>query len=119
MPAYQNHRPQQWFREHLLDAFEALGPSVQRVDVHKWLTQRLGPMLLPGDFEMVNKGQSERWWHLVDWNRDDFRKEGLVHPGPKARTAAGTYVSPRGRWELTEKGKQILEARKSRRAAGH
>jgi hypothetical protein len=106
--------PQEWYREHLLDAFQALGPSVDRVAVRKWLIQRLCPVLFPGDFEMVNTGQSERWWHFVDWNRNEFRKEGLVHPSPKARTATGTYVSPLGRWELTEKGKQLIEACKSR-----
>ncbi len=118
MRDYQHHQPQEWFREHLLDAFEALGPSVDTVAVRKWLRQSLGPMLSAEDFEMVNNGHSERWWHLVNWNREHFSKEGLVHPGRRARTATGIYFSPHGRWELTEKGKQLIEARKSRRAAG-
>ncbi len=114
MPDYQHHRPEEWFREHLLDAFEALGPSVDTMAVRNWLIQRLRPALSPTDFEMVNNGQSERWWHLVHWNRQRFSNEGLVYPGSRAPTATGTYVSPRGRWELTEKGKQLIESRKSR-----
>ncbi len=117
MSGHQHHRPQEWFREHLLDAFDALGPSMDRVSVRKWLLQRLRPLLSPGDFELVNKGRSERWWHPVDWNRDELRREGLVHPGPKAKTTTGAYVSPRGRWELSEIGRHLIETRKSRRSA--
>ena len=71
-------------------------------------------MLSHADFEMVNNSQSERWWDFVHWNRQRFTKEGLVHPGRRAPAATGTYVSPHGWWELTEKGKQLIETRKSR-----
>ena len=111
------YRPEIWFREPLLDAFEALGPRVTTEAVNKWLRQHLEPSLSSEDFEMVNNGHSERWWHFVHWNRQRFTKEGLVHPGRRAPTATGTYVSPHGRWELTEKGKQFVETRKSTR--GH
>jgi hypothetical protein len=119
MPDYQHYRPEAWFRDHLLHAFEALGPSVTTAAVHAWLRQHLTPMLSTRDFEKVNNGHSERWWHFVNWNRDRFRDEGLVHPGPRARTATGTYSSPYGQWELTEKGKQLIKARKSSRTSEH
>jgi hypothetical protein len=118
MPDYQNYRPEAWFREPLLDAFEALGPSVKTAAVREWLRQRLAPMLSDSDFETVNNGHSERWWHFVNWNRDRFRGEGLVHPGPRARTVSGTYVSPQGQRELTERGKQLIKGRRSRRSTG-
>ena len=118
MPYYRNYRPEAWFREPLLDAFEALGPSVKSAAVREWLRQRLAPMLSAADFEKVNNGHSERWWHFVNWNRDRFREEGLVHPGPRARTTSGTYVSPQGQWELTERGKSLIEHRKSSRLTG-
>jgi hypothetical protein len=108
-----SYRPEAWFRDHLLDAFEALGPKVKTAAVREWLRQRLAPMLSTEDFEMVNKN-TERWWHFVHWNRQRFSDEGLVHPGPRARTVSGTYVSPHGRWELTERGRQVIEDRKSR-----
>jgi hypothetical protein len=109
----QHYLPEAWFREPLLDAFDAHGPSVKSAAVREWLYQRLAPMLSAGDFERVNNGHSERWWHSVNWNRQRLSDEGLVHPGPRARTAGGAYVSPHGRWELTERGKRFIEARKS------
>jgi hypothetical protein len=107
-------RPEAWYREHLLDAFEALGPIVRTGAVHKWLIERLRPLLSYEDFEKINSGRTERWWQFVHWNRQRLSDEGLVHPGRRAPAARGTYVSPHGRWELTEKGKRFIEVRKSR-----
>lgn len=96
MPDNQHHRPEAWFREPLLDAFEALGPSVKTAAVREWFRHRLTPTLSAADFEKANNGHSERWWHFVNWNRDDFRKEGLVHPGPRARITGGHMFRPTG-----------------------
>jgi hypothetical protein len=107
--------PEKWFRNPLWDAFEELGTSVNNDNVHEWLEPRLKPKLFSGDFERVNNGQYERWWEMVNGCRQRLSDEGLVHPGPQATVASGTYTSPLGLWELTEKGKEYLEIRKAGR----
>ena len=112
----ENFRPLEWYREHLLDAFEALGPRVDTRTVQKWLIERLRPLLTAEDFEKINKGHSERWWQYVNGNRNYLKNEGLVFP-TRRNTTVG-YGSPQGVWEMTEKGKEFIEARKAGRKSG-
>jgi hypothetical protein len=58
VPSGADYRPREWFREPLLNAFEALGPNVDTDEVRKWLARYLKPMLSDGDFEMVNRGRT-------------------------------------------------------------
>jgi hypothetical protein len=110
-----DYRPPEWYREHLLDALDALGPSVASADVQKWLIERLRPLLSARDFETVNTGTSERWWQYVNGNRNRLKNEGLVYPTHRIRNAEYGYGSPQGVWELTEKGKLFVAERKAGR----
>jgi hypothetical protein len=114
-PGDPDYRTEERFREPLLDAFAALGPSVASSAIHKWLAQRLEPTLLPGDLENANKGRTVRWWMLVHTIRQRLSEEGLVRPGIRSRSSGRQNGSPHGLWELTEKGKQLIESRKSGR----
>ena len=55
------------------------------------------PRLLPVDLEPVKSGQP-RWWNLVCFERNALKEEGYLRDD-----------SPRGVWELSEKGAGFVD----------
>ena len=90
--------PQKEFREPLLLAVYELGGSAQVRELRLILRDRMKSRLLPGDFEHVSGGV-ERWWNAACWMRHDLVNEGYFRKG-----------SPRGVWELSEKGIKLAES---------
>ncbi len=77
------------------------------------LWRAMQPLLSISDHQRVRTGDI-RWWNAVRWERDNMVKAGLLKKN-----------SPRGIWELTEKGRQYadeilsqLEAESKRGARG-
>lgn len=94
--------PQKEFREPLLQVIYELGGSAHVHDLRPILRERMESRLLPGDFEHVSGGV-ERWWNAACWVRLDLVLEGYFRKG-----------SPRGVWELSEKGVALVESRLDR-----
>ncbi len=89
--------PQKHFREPLLEVLYEMGGSVRVADLRPFMRERMMPALLPGDLEHVSTGE-ERWWNATCWERSNLVKEGYLRDD-----------SPRGTWELSEKGMDHLE----------
>ena len=84
--------PQKTFRQPLLEAIHEMGGSARTVDLRPDMKRRMASVLLPGDKERVSTGE-ERWWNAICWERSALVKEGYIRDD-----------SPRGTWELSEKG---------------
>ena len=93
--------PQKDFREPLLQVIYELGGSAHVHELRPILKERMKSRLLPGDLEHVSGGV-ERWWNAACWVRHDLVSEGYFRKG-----------SPKGVWELSEKGKKLAESRGS------
>jgi hypothetical protein len=102
----KSHLPQKAFREPLLDAMAALGPTASVNDIREWLVKALEPQLSSADYEKV-AGNAPRWWHFVHWNRMMLVNEGIFRSS-----------SPHGVWELTDAGKHLINERKRGQANG-
>ena len=92
--------PQKEFREPLLQVIHELGGSAQVHDLRPILRERMASRLLQGDFEHVSGGV-ERWWNAACWVRQELVNEGYFRKD-----------SPRGVWELSEKGMKLAESRR-------
>jgi hypothetical protein len=90
--------PQKEFRPLVLKALFSLGGQAPVGKIRDALQAKVKTMLKSGDLELVSSGDI-RWWNAVCWERADLVREGLFRSD-----------SPRGVWELTERGK--AEARK-------
>ena len=93
--------PQKEFREPLLQVIYELGGNAHVHDLRPILKERMGSRLLPGDFEHVSGGV-ERWWNAACWVRQELVDEGYFRKG-----------SPRGVWELSDKGIKLAESQLS------
>ena len=89
--------PQKMFRQPLLEAVYEMGGSARTVDLRPDMKRRMESALLPGDRKRVSTGD-ERWWNAICWERNDLVKEGYFRDD-----------SPRGTWELSEKGIEHVE----------
>ena len=85
--------PQKYFRCPLLSVLLQLGGKASTTDIRNALQKRLAKSLKAGDLELVSSGEV-RWWNAVCWERADLIRENLFRED-----------SPRGIWELTERGK--------------
>lgn len=84
--------PQKAFRQPLLEVLDELGGSARVRELRPAMKERVAPLLLPGDRELVSTGD-ERWWNATRWERTALLREGYLRPD-----------SPRGIWELSDKG---------------
>jgi len=89
--------PQKFFREPLLLSLLALGGTAQASDIRQMMEPMVRKHLLEGDVEPVSTGEP-RWWNAVCWERSELVKEQSFRSD-----------SPRGVWELSEKGRELAK----------
>lgn len=94
----QEKLPEKEFRRPLLEVLYEMGGKVRVDELRSVMKKRIGPLLRPGDHETVSTGDP-RWWNATCWARNGLRKDGHLRDD-----------SPRGLWELTEKGMRQVEA---------
>ena len=98
--------PQKALRQPLLEVLHELGGSALVCELRPVMKERVAPLLLPGDWELVSMGD-ERWWNATRWERSALLREGYLRPD-----------SPRGVWELSDKGlEHVANSLRVRRAA--
>jgi len=90
--------PQKEFRIPLLKTLYEIGGRASAAKIREVIERKIAPALKRGDTEQVSSGDP-RWWNAICWERADLVREGLFRSD-----------SPRGTWELSERGK--AEAKK-------
>ena len=87
------------FYQPILRALNDLGGSAKMGDVLTSVEQELKGTLKPVDYELLTSDpDAPRWRNTAQWARHAMVQEGLL----KAN-------SPRGTWEITDKGRQALK----------
>lgn len=99
----QGKLPEKEFRRPLLEALYEMGGRAHVRKLRPVLENRLAPRLLPGDYEPVTTGDP-RWWNAACWARNGLKNDGHLRDD-----------SPRGLWELSEKGKRQVEVWRTRK----
>ena len=102
LPTSKKKLPQREFRQPLLQLLYELGGSAQASDLQPLMKEKMASTLLPGDLQPVSTGD-ERWWNATCWERSNLVKEGYLRDD-----------SPRGTWELSERGRETVAASRSR-----
>ena len=97
-PTSQDKLPQKEFRQPLLELLHELGGSAQAAHLRPLMRAKMASTLLAGDLKPVSTGD-ERWWNATCWARHALVKEGYLRDD-----------SPRGIWELSEKGTELVLA---------
>ena len=87
---------QEAFRKPLLESISELGGSAPMQDVINLVEHKMRHRLTKHDQEIINNGR-RRWDNSVRWLRQGLCDEGLLKKN-----------SPRGIWELTDKGHQDI-----------
>ena len=93
--------PEQAYRRPILEALYELGGSASVADVLKVVEGKMKPLLTEVDYQKVPSGGDIRWRNTACFVRFKLVTDGLLKSG-----------SPRGVWELSDKGGQELERRK-------
>lgn len=83
---------QKAFRQPLLEVLRDMGGRAHVHDLRPVMEERMKPRLLPGDLALLSSGEP-RWWNATQFVRHALREEGYLRSD-----------SPRGVWELSEKG---------------
>ena len=95
--ASRDRLAQSEFRQPLLEILHEMGGSARVANLRPTMREKMMPTLLQGDLELVSSGD-ERWWNATCWERRSLVKEGYIRDD-----------SPRGTWELSERGMAHLE----------
>jgi hypothetical protein len=88
--------PQKEFRLPLMQTLLELGGSAEVSEIRRIMEKKMAPLLSADDYKPVSTGDP-RWWNATCWERADLVREGLF-----------ADYSPRGVWELTDKGKAVV-----------
>ncbi len=88
--------PQQHYRPAILKDLEEKGGEGHAKDVLEGVYKKMKPTLKPADHEKLPSGEV-RWRKGVQWERKKMVDDGLLKS-----------ESPRGVWELSEKGRKEL-----------
>jgi hypothetical protein len=81
----------------ILSALVELGGRASGDSVIDRVGEKLEGVLTPADREMLPSGVDLRWRNRVAWQRFNMVRQGLIRND-----------SPRGVWEITDKGRQWL-----------
>ncbi|OGO24238.1 MAG: hypothetical protein A2Z28_05485 [Chloroflexi bacterium RBG_16_51_9] len=84
------------FWKPILNVLVARGGQAERQDVHSDIERRMKDRFKQGDLEL-NRDGTLKWSKQVDYQRLAMAQEGLLRKD-----------SPRGKWEITENGRQWL-----------
>lgn len=87
--------PQKEFRNPLLKVLEELGGAGSVEEIREALYPRVAARLSLADHHPVTTGEP-RWWNATCWERANLVREGYL-----------LSTSPRGRWELSEQGREF------------
>ena len=74
-----------------------LGGKAEVREVMRHLESKMKSYLKPIDFEKLKSGQI-RWKNTAQWTRNELASDGYLSKN-----------SPRGLWEITERGKESLK----------
>jgi hypothetical protein len=88
------------FQTPLLETLYRLGGKAYSREVRKTIERVVAPMLGKADYELVSNGQP-RWWNAICSLRNDLIRQGLFRND-----------SERGIWELSERGFELVRARR-------
>jgi restriction system protein len=88
--------PQREFRQPLMKTLMDLGGTAQVSDIREVMKKKMASRLSEADLAPVTSGEP-RWWNAICWERANLVREGLFKDN-----------SPRGVWELSEKGKKLV-----------
>jgi len=90
--------PQKEYRIPILEALLEKGGKASQGEVFEIIEQKMSGDFNHLDLETLSDGYTKRWQKMAAWQRYTMVKEGLLRSD-----------SPRGIWEITEKGKRFLE----------
>jgi len=90
--------PQSQYRIPILQALTELGGQGRINEILERVYEKMEDILNKVDLELLPSGTDSRWRNTACWERNTMVKEGLIKRG-----------SPRGIWEITEKGKIYLK----------
>lgn len=93
----QGKLPQKAFRRPLLEALRDMGGRAHVRDLRPVMEERMKLHLLPGDLALLSSGEP-RWWNATQFERYALKEEGYLRDD-----------SPRGVWELSEKGASFVD----------
>ena len=85
------------FRRLLSRAIYEMGGSVRTGDLYSSMEKLMAAVLLPGDMKNFSSGD-KRWKNAIRRERFEMVREGCLRDD-----------SPRGTWELSEKGTRLVE----------
>jgi len=91
--------PQKAYEIPLLQALVDLGGRAECAVVLKRVCEIMADILKPADFDILPSGRDVRWENMVHWRRNNLKNEGYLRSD-----------SPRGIWEITDKGRDYLKA---------
>jgi hypothetical protein len=87
--------PNKTYRRPILEALDELGGRASASEVLRVVEKKVKPLLNEVDLQRLSCGLDVRWRNAAQWMRWALVKDGLLKMG-----------SPRGVWELSEKGVQ-------------
>jgi len=95
---YGQRTQQVKYRTPILQALEDLGGSGYVNEVLDFVYKKMKNFLVPVDLEEIPSVRQKRWRNTAMWERSHMVKDGLLKSD-----------SPRGIWEISEKGKKYLK----------
>jgi hypothetical protein len=93
------------FRWPLIETLYELGGRASLTQVRPMMESKMASRLREPDHGAVVSREEPRWWNDVCWVRNDLREDGLLRGN-----------SPRGVWELSERGIAEVEKRLGHKA---
>lgn len=96
--SYGQRTQQIKYRTPILQALEDLGGSGYVNEVLDFVYKKMKNFLVPVDLEEIPSVRQKRWRNTAMWERSHMVKDGLLKSD-----------SPRGIWEISEKGKKYLK----------
>jgi len=90
--------PCQTFRIPILEALVELGGKGKIDEILEKVERKMKHILKSVDYEKLPSGEQVRWQNTAQWERYNMVQDGLLRSD-----------SPKGIWEITEKGRKFLE----------
>ena len=90
--------PEMAFKIPILKVINSLGGRARVSDILRRVEEQMRGVLNEYDYEPLPKSGEMRWRNTARWCRNTMVNEGLLR-----------HDSPRGIWEITEKGRRYLK----------
>jgi hypothetical protein len=95
--------PQKAYRVPILRALEEMGGQGRTAEVVDRVGEMMEDQFTEWDRQMLPSGTDIRWRNKANWARNAMVNDGLL-----------ASDSPRGIWEITEKGREVLHKHRNR-----